>query len=186
VEGEILHEIAHDNTLKEKRGDRIVSRGMAVFSRTLGLTGACDVVEFIKSPTGITIFGREGLYQPIPVEYKRGKPKENESDMLQLCAQAMCLEEMLLCNIPEAFLYYGTIKRRQRVILDEDLREDVRSTLQQMHDLYDRRYTPKVKTSKSCRACSLREVCIPRLCRNTSAAAYIKKNIAEVNKCENS
>jgi CRISPR-associated exonuclease Cas4 len=112
IEGEILHEKTHDETIKEKRKDLIISRGMNIFSRTMGITGTCDIVELHKNEQGVNVFGRDGTYKPIPVEYKRGKPKENESDVLQLCAQAMCLEEMLLCEIPEGFLFYGEIKRR--------------------------------------------------------------------------
>jgi CRISPR-associated exonuclease Cas4 len=180
IEGQILHEKTHDNTIKEKRGDLIISRGMVIFSRSLGLTGNCDVVELHKSPNGVNIFGRDGTYKPIPVEYKRGKPKENDSDVLQLCAQAMCLEEMLLCEIPEAFLYYGEIKHRLKIILDEELRQRVKSITKEMHELYGKRHTPKVKISKSCKACSLSELCIPKLCKNLSVADYISKNILEV------
>lgn len=185
IEGEILHEKTHDTTIKEKRGDLIVSRGMSIFSRTLGVTGACDVVELHKASDGVSIFGRDGTYKPIPIEYKRGKPKEDESDVLQLCAQAMCLEEMLLCEIPEAFLYYGETKRRLKIILDDGLRQRVKTIFKEMHELYDKRYTPKVKLSKSCKACSLTEVCMPKLCKNPSVVDYIKKNILEVEECEN-
>lgn len=180
IEGEILHEKAHDNTIKEKRGDLIVSRGMAIFSRSLGLTGTCDIVELYKAPEGVNIFGRDGTYKPVPVEYKRGKPKEDDFDVLQLCAQAMCLEEMLLCEVPEAFLYYGEAKRRLKIILDDTLRERVKTISKEMHELYDKRYTPKVKLSKSCKACSLAEICMPKLCKNPSVINYIKKNLLEV------
>ena len=180
MEGQILHERTHDNTAKEKRGDLIISRGMNVFSRSLGITGTCDVVELHGSKDGVNIFGRDGTYKPIPVEYKRGKPKEDESDVLQLCAQAMCLEEMLLCEIPEAFLYYGKTKHRLKVMLDEKLHQRVNIIVKEMHQLYDRRHTPKVKTSKKCKSCSLAEICMPRLCKNISAINYIKKNLLEV------
>lgn len=180
IEGEVLHERAHDTTIKEKRGDLIVSRGMAIFSHTLGLTGNCDIVELHKDSHGVNIFGMDGKYKLVPVEYKRGKPKEDDFDALQLCAQAMCLEEMLLCEIPEAFLFYGEIKRRIKIILDGKLRESVIIMAKEMHELYDKRYTPKVKLSKSCKACSLAEICIPKLCKNPSVIDYIKKNILEV------
>ena len=180
IEGEILHEKTHDNTIKEKRGDLIVSRGMGIFSRSLGITGACDVVELHRASDGVKIFGRDGTYKPVPVEYKRGKPKEEESDVLQLCAQALCLEEMLLCEIPEAFLFYGETKRRLKIVLDDDLRGRVKTIFKEMHDLYDRRHTPKVKISKACKACSLTEICMPKLCKNPSVMGYIKKNLLEV------
>lgn len=180
IEGEILHEKTHDETIKEKRKDLIISRGMNVFSRTMGITGTCDIVELHKNEHGVNIFGRDGTYKPIPVEYKRGKPKENESDVLQLCAQAMCLEEMLLCEIPKGFLFYGEIKRRVKVLLTDELRERVKTMVKEMHDLYDRRYTPKVKLFKSCKACSLTEICMPKLCKNLSVSHYIKRNVFEV------
>lgn len=180
VEGGILHERTHDSTIKEKRGSIIISRGMGVFSRTLGITGKCDVVEFHKKRDGVTLYGRVGKYQPIPVEYKRGKPKQDEADELQLCAQAMCLEEMLICTIPEGFLYYGEPRRRFRVTLDEELRKKVKRICKEMHELYEKRHTPKVKTTKACRACSLKELCLPKLCKNPSALNYMKKAIAEI------
>jgi len=180
IEGQILHERTHDNTIKEKRGDLIISRGMGIFSRSLGITGTCDVVELHKASGGVNIFGRDGTYKPVPIEYKRGKPKEDESDMLQLCAQAMCLEEMLICEIPEAFLYYGETKRRLKVTLDDGLRQRVKIIVKEMHELYNKRYTPKVKPSKKCKSCSLAEICMPKLCKNPSAVNYIKKNLLEV------
>lgn len=180
IEGAILHEKTHDDTIKEKRGDLIISRGMGVFSPSMGIVGSCDVVEFYKDPDGVNIFGRNGTYKVIPVEYKRGKPKEIESDAMQLCAQAMCLEEMLLCKIPKAYLFYGEIKRRQEIVLDEILRKSVIAMVKEMHELFDKRYTPKVKPSKSCKACSLVDICMPRLCKNPSVRSYIKNNLMEV------
>lgn len=180
VEGGILHEKVHDNTLAEKRGDLIISRGMGIFSYTLGITGTCDIVELHRAADGVSIFGRTGTYKPVPVEYKRGKPKEDDCDALQLCAQAMCLEEMLLCEISEAYLFYGETKRRLKVILDDSLREKVITMTKEMHELYDKRYTPKVKPYKGCKACSLTEICIPRLCKNPSVDKYIKENLLEV------
>lgn len=182
VEGHILHERAHDAFAAEKRGDTLISRGMAVFSSTLGVTGVCDVVEFKSSPKGVAIFGREGTWLPVPVEYKRGSPKENDADRLQLCCQAMCLEEMLLCpKIPKAFLYYGETAHRTPVPLDEELRQKVRDLLAEMHELYRRKHTPRVKPSKSCNACSLKDLCLPKLYRADSASSYISKRLEELN-----
>lgn len=180
IEGEILHEKTHDDSIKEKRGDLIISRGMPVFSRSLGIAGACDVVELHKTADGVKIFGRDGTYKPVPVEYKRGKPKEDEADILQLCAQAICLEEMLLCSIPEGFLFYGETKRRLRVLFDNALRVRLKTIVKEMHELYDKRHTPKVRPTKSCKACSLAELCMPKLCKNPSVNDYIRKNIEEV------
>lgn len=105
TDGAILHENAHNGGFTESRGDLLVTRDMRIFSRTLGVSGACDVLEFRQGKTGIPLKGREGLWQPYPVEYKRGQPKENTADALQLCGQAMCLEEMLCCEIPRGALW---------------------------------------------------------------------------------
>lgn len=180
AEGQILHENAHDPFSAEKRGEVLISRGMAVFSRTLGVNGVCDVVEFHASPKGVELAGRDGKWLPVPVEYKRGTPKENDADNLQLCCQAMCLEEMLLCSrIPKAYLYYGETARRTAVPLNDVLREKVRSLLAEMHELYAQSYTPRVKPTKSCNACSLKNLCLPKLCRAGSASEYIHKRLEE-------
>jgi CRISPR-associated exonuclease Cas4 len=180
VEGHILHDNAHDPFFTEKRVDRIISRGLAVFSRKLGVSGVCDVVEFHASPKGIELAGREGKWLPVPVEYKRGRPKENDADNLQLCCQAMCLEEMLLCDrIEKAYIYYGETARRTAVVLGDPLRKRVTQLLTEMHELYKRKYTPRVKPSKSCNACSLKDLCLPRLYRVSSAAEYVQKRLGE-------
>lgn len=177
VEGEILHKNAHDGYSAEKRGNIIISRGMAIFSRILGINGVCDIVEFYENANGVELFGREGKYKVFPVEYKRGEPKENDVDILQLVAQAMCLEEMLCCEINEGSIFYGEARRRIMVIIDNPLRDKVKSIFKEMHDMYDKRYTPKVKPSKSCNACSLKDICLPKLCKNRSAKEYIEDNI---------
>ncbi len=179
VDGRILHEKAHDSSAREKRGDLIVTRDMRIHSANLGISGSCDVVEFQRSGEGILLPGQEGLWQPYPVEYKRGAPKITEMDKLQLCAQAMCLEEMLCCDIPEGAVFYGEIRRREVVDLDEDLRNKVQELLVQMHDLYRRSHTPKVKPSKSCNACSLMELCLPKLMKKSNVADYLRKNMEE-------
>ncbi|MBQ8620834.1 MAG: CRISPR-associated protein Cas4 [Oscillospiraceae bacterium] len=174
VDGTLMHENAHDRNFQESRGDLLITRGVSVFSATLGVSGQCDVLEYHRTDTGIPLQGKEGLWLPYPVEYKRGSPRQDGADTLQLCGQAMCLEEMLCCDIPEGALYYGEIRRRITVPFTEELREEVRTMLAQMHDLYLREQTPKVKTSKSCSACSLKELCLPKLMKNRSVAAYLK------------
>ncbi|NLN65191.1 MAG: CRISPR-associated protein Cas4 [Clostridiaceae bacterium] len=179
VEGELLHKKTHDGYYFEKRGDLLISRGMPVFSKSLGINGICDVVEFHLSKTGIQLFGRDGKYKVYPVEYKRGKPKDSIIDILQLTAQAMCLEEMLCCDIAEGYLYYGETRHRVKVCLDESYRSEVRDALDLMHQYYNRDYTPKVKPSKSCKACSLKDLCIPNLSRCRSVSGYIQDMIEE-------
>ena len=179
VEGKLLHEKAHDATSAEKRGDLIISRAMPVHSRELGISGECDVVEFRRSKEGITLAGREGKFEVVPIEYKRGRPKESDVDILQLAAQVMCLEEMLCCQIPYGYLYYGETKHRKKVEINDTVRQEVRSMFQEMHQYYERRYTPRVKKSKACNACSLKDICLPTLGVQKSALAYIRKMISE-------
>lgn len=123
---------------------------------------------------------REGLWQPYPVEYKRGQPKENDADILQLCGQAMCLEDMLCCDITEGAIYYAQIYRRQKVLFTPELRQRVENMLDEMHSLYKRGYTPKVKPTKSCNACSLKELCLPKLMRKKSVEAYLRTGMEDV------
>lgn len=177
VEGELLHERAHDEDFCERRGDLLTVRGLRVQSPTLGISGSCDVVEFCADPAGVSLAGREGTWLPYPVEYKRGSSKETDADRLQLCAQAMCLEEMLCCAIPEGALYYGETRRRERVALTEELRRTVQDGFAQMQEYRRRGYTPKVKTGSFCRACSLRELCLPKLCKSPSAREYIQREL---------
>lgn len=117
TEGNLMHRRAHNTQLRERRGDVLTIRGLSVVSRSLGISGQCDVVEFHRTPDGIPLRGEEGLWLPYPVEYKHGAPKETPADRLQLCAQAMCLEEMLCCSVPEGALYYGETRRRCVVAL---------------------------------------------------------------------
>jgi CRISPR-associated exonuclease Cas4 len=179
VEGELLHQKAHDGQAFEKRGDVLVTRGMPVFSSSLGINGICDVVEFHRNDDGIQLYGREGKFRPYPVEYKRGKPKDSNIDILQLAAQAMCLEEMLCCEIQEGSLFYGETRRRERVEFTLSVREEVKQTLKQMHHYYERKYTPKVRPSKVCRSCSLKDLCLPQLGDRQTVSDYIKKRVGE-------
>jgi CRISPR-associated exonuclease Cas4 len=173
VEGNRMHEKAHEGPLVEKRGELLTVRGLPVSSSRLMLSGTCDVVEFRSDPRGVTLFRHEGRYQPTPVEYKRGEPKENLSDSLQLCAQAVCLEEMLACTIPKGYLYYGETRHRLAVAFDVQLRAELSSMTSEMRELYNRRHTPTVKTGRHCQACSLRDQCMPKLCRIQPVSQYI-------------
>lgn len=173
VEGNILHERAHDDQLTESRGDVLILRGLRITSEELGLSGTCDVVEFHQHTQGVMLHGREGRWLPYPVEYKRGKTKEDDCDQLQLCAQAMCLEKIFVCDIPEGSLYYGETRRRQRVPFTPELRARVESMAAEMQEYYIRRHTPSAKPSKACNACSLKDLCLPKLTKHESVRAYI-------------
>jgi CRISPR-associated exonuclease Cas4 len=179
VDGQIFHKKAHDSDFTEKRGNLIITRGLHIKSERLGITGICDVVEFHASEKGITLFNYDGKWQPYPVEYKKGEPKAHNADELQLCAQAMCLEEMLLCDIPEGSLFYGETRRRTCIEFTESLRGQVRSMLCEMHELWKKGYTPKVKAQKGCNACSLKEICLPKLTKTKSVASYIDENLLQ-------
>ena len=163
IEGQSMHEICHDSKSFENRKNILISRGMPIFSRTLGACGECDIVEFIKNKDGIFINGRDGKYIVYPVEYKHGEPKENDCDILQLAAQAVCLEEMLVCEIKKGAIFYGFTKRRLEVEISDDIKEKVRNCFKQMHSYYDKGYIPKVKPAKRCNACSLKNLCMPKL-----------------------
>lgn len=179
VDGDLMHERVHDQALRESRGDCLTVRGLAIHSAELGISGQCDAVEFNQDASGVPLRGREGLWLPYPVEYKRGKPKEHNADELQLCAQAMCLEEMLCCIVPEGALYYGEPRRRTVTQFTPELRGQVQNCLMEMHELYRRRYTPKVKPSKACNACSLKDLCLPKLMNRKKVADYLAAAMEE-------
>lgn len=177
--GNLIHENAHDPFFTEKRSNIIISRSMAIHSPELGISGECDVVEFTRASEGITLSGRDGLWNVCPVEYKRGEPKQDEHDRVQLAAQVMCLEYMFVCSIPKAYLYYNQTHRREQVEISEALRNRVKEDLVQMHAYTKAGYTPRVKKSIKCRACSLADVCLPKLSSCCSAREYICSHLSE-------
>lgn len=178
--GRVVHHRAHDESLREKHNDVLIRRGLRVISHTLGVTGNLDVVEFHPVKDGAVLHGQQGFWQPYPIEYKKGEPKEGQEDCLQLCAEAMCLEEMLCCEVPEGALFYDKIKRRVVVQFDGDLRETVRKMFDEMHQLAKRGYTPRVKPKKHCNACSLKPLCVPKLYKYKDVSAYYDACLKEV------
>lgn len=178
AEGNVMHKRCHNEKIVEKRGDLIVTRGMRVVSHTLKLTGVCDVVEYHKSSKGIPINGYDGMWDVVPVEYKHGHPKTIDADRLQLCAQAIALEEMLVCDINSGFLYYGEIRRREQVLFTNDLRAKVKSMAEEMCKYYMRGYTPIVKKSSNCNMCSLKDICLPIVENKRNVKQYILENIS--------
>lgn len=186
AEGHVFHETAHHGPESEARGDLLILRGLRVASPSLRLGGICDVVEFHRSPSGVSLAGREGLWLPYPVEYKKGSDQTKESDEVQLCGQALCLEEMLCCQIPEGSLFYGETRRRTRVAFDGTLRQRTLDLLHELLGYMDRGYTPGAKLHKGCNACSLRDICLPKLSRAPSVADYIHDRAGEDEPCGNS
>lgn len=177
IEGQHLHRNADQPFIREKRGNKLVVRAMPVSSKTLGITGICDVVEFIQDDCGVDIQGAEGKYMAYPVEYKRGKPKLNDADVLQLTAQAMCLEEMLLCEVRTGYIFYNEMKHRIEVPLTTELKTKVKSIVEEMKSYYLRRYTPKVKSGPFCKSCSLQHVCLPKLMHKQTVQSYVQGKI---------
>ena len=136
AEGRLDHARCHDDTLREKRGNLLTVRGMRVVSHTLCLRGICDVVEFHADPDGVLLQGQEGRWLPLPVEYKHGTSKQSDADRQQLCAQAIALEEMLVCDVPRGALYYAADRRREMVEFTPELREATRHTAAEMNDCF--------------------------------------------------
>lgn len=179
LEGHYMHERVHDDSFTQARGAVLLSRGMPVRSQALKITGVCDMVELYQDEIGVPIQGRNGRWRLYPVEYKLGQPDAQGADALQLCAQAMCLEEMFVTVIPEAALYYGKIKRRQKILLTEELRQTVKDSVAEMHQLLVKGYTPKAEMGKACKSCSLAEICQPKLMKQVSASEYIRRAFHE-------
>lgn len=174
VEGKFIHEKVDQPFIKEKRREKLIIRALPISSHELEVTGVCDVVEFIEDDNGVSIQGSELKYKPIPIEYKRGKPKSDDSDRLQLVTQAMCLEEMLLCKVPIGYLYYDEIRHREQVEIDESLKQKVREVISEMHHYFAKRHTPKVKTGPFCKNCSLQNICLPELMTKQNVRSYIE------------
>lgn len=179
IEGQHLHQKADQPFIKEKRRDKLVVRAMPIQSKELQLSGICDVVEFIQDPDGVELTGVEGTYKVYPVEYKRGKPKKGDEDVIQLAAQAICLEEMMLCRVDTGYIFYNEIKHRVEVPMNDMLRDQVRQMAAEMHHYYDRRHTPKVKTGPFCKNCSLQHICVPNLMHKRSVQSYIEGRLSE-------
>lgn len=176
VRGEIMHDRAHDEELRERRGDVLIVRGLTVRSAQMGVWGKCDVVEFHEDSAGHPLCGEDGLWKALPVEYKHGRAKSNDADRLQLCAQAMCLEEMLASHIEHGCLYYGSSHSRERVEFNDGLRSDVRSMFSEMHQLFRHHHVPRVKQFPACRSCSLFESCIPKV-TDRKVSTYIDRYV---------
>lgn len=171
AEGRIMHDKV-DTARHESRGNVRIEYGVPLRSLRLGLVGKADVVEFHKDGE---------VWNPYPVEYKRGKPKADNCDKVQLCAQAICLEEMQDIDIKEGALFYGRTRRRESVAFDDDLRRETEDIAHKVHDLLDNGITPKPDYSAKCKSCSLLEACMPQTCSKTNKASkYISGLIKEI------
>lgn len=165
AEGRVLHDRVHEVGSELRPGLRI-ARGLHIHCLQLGLTGQADVVEFhrVEEHTTGSVYlpHREGSWRPFPVEYKRGRPKRDSCDEVQLCAQTICLEEMLGVAIESGALFYGKNRRRFDVTFDDPLRNETAELARRMHELHSARRTPTAIYSKKCDNCSLYDRCLPR------------------------
>ncbi len=190
AEGRQLHRKA-DAPGTESRGNLRISRGLPLRSLRLGLVGKADVVEFHRVRSGSSapdeqftpaarLPGVAGLWRPLPVEYKRGHPKSGPEDEIQLCAQALCLEEMLGADVPEGALFYGQPWQRQSIAIGPELREETEKLVGRLHGMFDNKRTPAAVRMPKCRSCSLNEICLPQPAgRNARASGYLDRFIDE-------
>lgn len=173
AEGRILHE-RPDSGESETRRNLRIARGVRLVSRRLGLSGIADVVEFHReaTPEGAAV------WRPLPVEYKRGKPKSHDADRIQLCAQALCLEDMLSVGVPQGALFYAKLRRREAVVFAPELRRRVEELAARLHALLrETRLPPPLVADARCGACSLVEICRPGLA-GRSARAWTARAVA--------
>lgn len=178
AEGRIMHERV-DLGGRESRGNIRMAFGLALRSLRLGLSGKADAVEFhrIVKAKGLDATGPPH-WRPFPVEHKRGRPKKAGWDKVQLCAQAMCLEEMLAVDVPQGALFYGKTRRRQDVVFTNALRRKTEETARRLHELFDKGVTPPPVYTTTCEKCSFLESCLPgSLGGGKSVANYLKEVI---------
>ena len=178
AEGREMHDRAHEAGSESRPGLR-VARGLRMRSLRLGLSGQADVVEFHAAAAGVSLPGEDGLWQPFPVEYKRGRPKPDRCDLVQLCAQALCLEEMFKGAVPAGALFYGSPRRRQEVDFSPALRAETEGLAERMHQLYRARVTPRAAYGPKCEKCSLLALCMPKnLGGGGRVARYLARALA--------
>lgn len=169
MEGRIMHESAHDSSSRLRDGVKIVT-DLELNSERLGLHGRADVVEFQR---------QGGIWRPYPVEYKKGSPKQGcDADKVQLCGQALCLEEMLNVSLTEGALFYGQTRRRLTVKFTEALRCRTEEVARAVHELLEQGRTPPPEQKNGCGACSLKELCLPELA-SLRAADYVQQLCGE-------
>jgi len=181
TEGHHLHERVDDPLQNDKRGKVMTYRAFPLISQTLGLTGRADVVELIYSEEGgVQIDGYEGKWLLQPVEYKRGKQKADDRDAVQVCAQAICFEEMFNTEISNGSLFYGETRRRVIVEFTDELRQKVIELAQRMHELFEGGITPLPVYKSHCNSCSLIDICLPQSMSGKMKASDYLRNELEI------
>ncbi len=186
VEGSHMHRRVDETApRRELIGGALVARGLPLRSLALGLSGRADVVEFRPvDEGGAALAGVDGQWRPFPVDYKRGRPKNNDSDEVQLCAQALCLEEMLATEVPSGALFYGRNRRRRDVAFSSQLRATTRAAAARLHEIVGEGLTPRAVAEAKCRRCSLLELCLPKGMTRRSASGYLRRAIRSVDEEE--
>lgn len=179
IDGQIKHDKVDNGDIFESKNNTRIIRSMPIVSHELKIQGKCDVVELKPDDDGFYFSKYKEKYSVYPVEYKRGRSKTDESDIMQLLAQTICLEEMLGLRIKEGACFYFETRRRERVIFTNDLRNRLVDIISEMNNYYERRYTPRVKKSRKCRSCSLKNLCLPELDGTISVSKYIEKRVKE-------
>ena len=176
AQGRVLHEKVHSEE-SESRPGLITARGLALRCERLMICGVADAVEFHRSENGILLPGRKGRWSPFPVEFKNGRPKTKDCDRIQLCAQAVCLEEMLGVCISEGALFYGSTRRRENVDFSPALRKQMEETVRQAHEMMTSGTIPPPQPDKHCKSCSIADICQPA--SGSSVQNYLRKHISE-------
>ncbi len=176
LDGQIKHEKV-DEGAYETKNDKKILRSLSIVSHKLRIQGKCDVVELKPDPEGFYFSKYKEKYSVYPVEYKRGKPKKDESDKMQLLAEAMCLEEMLGVRIEEGACFYFETRRRESFVFTAEMRDRLIKMIEEMNQYYDRKYTPQVKKSHKCKSCSLKNLCLPEISEAGSVSKYMEKRI---------
>lgn len=182
AEGRIMHQLVDDPFYRQKMGDVICMRSVNLASKELGLYGVSDIIELhttSSSNNAITHPKYPGYWIPYPIEYKHGRPKDTDIDIVQLVAQAMCIEEQYNIVIARGAIFYGAIRRREEVVITEELREIVRQYASSMHEVFANMLTPKAVKESHCERCSLVDICMPNTNVPNSASKYIEQNLYE-------
>ena len=174
AEGRVLHDKV-DSGKRESRGDLKILRSLRLRSLRLGITGVADVIELHRLPIsegGVQVPGIAGTWLPFPVEYKRGASKDIRCYEVQLCAQALCLEEMLSVHIRDGALFLGEKQHRVAVTFDDVLRAETESVCVAVQKLFAEGVTPPADYSKRCSSCSLLEACLPHSAGSKKSAKH--------------
>ncbi len=182
IEGKILHANVDNPFYRQKNGNTITLRSVPISSKELGLYGISDAIELTHAygpSNAIRHHKYPGYWTPHPIEYKRGRSKPDERDIVQVVAQTMCLEEMYCINISSCSIYYGETHSREHISVDNHIRSIVKDISQQMHSVFNSGLIPKPILKPHCKNCSLSDICMPKLSASSSVSDYLNQNLYE-------